>query len=311
MLDMPAATSVARNYGSQNDMKQSVWKIVTAFSLVFSLLNADKAEATPADDFFSSVEAYERADYAEAFRLTLSAARGGLPKAQSNAAWYYGNGVGTPKNTKNAMFWLNKAVQSKDPFGYNLMAVTYLQGLWSEVDLQKAYDFAQMAKNASYDTSKTFRERSLFAEIKRVAGSDNYECMTFGFRQRSPEFAQCLMQMAQSRQQQEIARQQYQVQMQQLAQQVEADNQRLLAMQQEQAAAEQRERARRKDEAFDRLMGMAEDLGCPKTGRGMFAEPVAGCGRNKNKVAPPAENVIVKPQSTYCGRTAAGPIYCR
>lgn len=270
-----------------------VWSNAVAFGLAIVSSYPSSVAATPADDFNLSVQAYERRDYSEAFRLTLAAARAGHPKAQANAAWYYGHGVGTVKNTTNAMFWLNKAVQSKDPFGYNLMAVTHLQGLWTEVDLQKAYDFAQKAKNAGYDTNKTFRERSLFAEIKRLAGSDNYECMTFGFRQGTPEFGQCMMQMAQSRQQQEIARQQYQIQLQQLAQQVEADRQRLVEMQNAQAAADQRERVRRREEASDRLLEMSQDFLCPKTGPGLFAEPVAGCGRNKNQPRP--TEVIVVP----------------
>jgi len=127
--------------------------------------------------------------------------------------------------------------------------------------------------------------------------------MSYGFRQGTPSFAQCLMQADQAerlaQQQAQLARQQAQFAQQQ-AQYAQQQYQLQAQQYQRQLAAEQqaleREKQARRDAAWDSLRQTAEDLACPKVSRGMFAEPVAGCGRNKHVPPAPVVNVIVRPR---------------
>jgi hypothetical protein len=276
-------------------MNKLVGLIIAAYGLMIGVMLPSTASATPAQDRELAMAAYNRGDPNEAFRLTLAAARANLPSAQSFVAWLYGNGQGTAKDTAKAMFWLNKAVENRDPYAYSLMSITYLQGEWVEKDIQKSYDYAQRATNAGYDTKHSFAGGSLISEIGRVAGPDNFNCMFYGFRQGTPNFAQCLMQQAQAqqlaqqqaqfaKQQAQYAQQQYQLQAEQYQRQLAAEQQAL-----------EREKEAKREAAWERLRQTSEDLACPKVSRGMFAEPVAGCGRNKHVPPAPVVNVIVRP----------------
>jgi hypothetical protein len=272
---------------------------------------AAKASVSQSSFLEAYREAYKRGNPEEAFQLALAAARAGLPSAQSRAATHYFLGKGTPVSVEKGMFWANRAAMNKDPYGYNLMAMAYLQGEWAQPDIQKAYDFALLAKSAGFFKEDDKKEGYLFDAIKASAGEDPYNCMSFGFRQATPSFSQCVMQIAQSRRQEELAKQQYQLQVQQYKQQVAAEARRQRERQQALELVEREERERAQQELSDKLMALSADLLCPKTGPGMFAEPVAGCGRNKDKAPTPHINVIVNPQPRYCGQTAAGPIKCR
>lgn len=291
-------------------MNVSVKHGIVIGGLMLASVLPSAAGASPTQDHELAMAAYERGDHGEAFRLALTAARANLPSAQSFVAFLYGYGVGTVKDAKKAMFWLQKSVDSKHPYAYNLMSIAYLRGDWIGMDIQRSYDFAQLANSSGYDTTKSFAGASLMSEISRVAGPDSFSCMSYGFRQGTPSFSQCLMQTAQTQQlarqqaqlaqqQAQYARQQYELQAQQYQRQLAAEQQAL-----------EREKEAKRQAAWERLSQAAEDLACPKVGPGMFAEPVAGCGRNKNQPKAPTVNVYVAPEKKYCGATAAGPLRC-
>lgn len=175
-------------------------------TLTLAAMMPSASGASPSQDRELAMDAYERGDHGEAFRLALTAARANVPDAQSFVAFLYGHGVGTVKDAANAMFWLQKSVDNKHPYAYNLMSIAYLQGDWVEKDIQKSYEFAKLANRSGYDTTKSFVGTSLISEISRVAGPDSFNCMSYGFRQGTPSFSQCLMQTAQT---QQLARRPY------------------------------------------------------------------------------------------------------
>ena len=292
-------------------MNVSVKHGIVIGGLMLATVSPSAAGASPTQDRELAMAAYERGDHGEAFRLALTAARANLPSAQSFVAFLYGYGEGTVKDAKKAMFWLQKSVDNKHPYAYNLMSIAYLRGDWIEMDIQRSYDFAQLANSSGYDTTKSFAGASLMSEISRVAGPDSFSCMSYGFRQGTPSFSQCLMQTAQTqqlaRQQAQLARQQAQYAQQQYQLQAQQYQRQLAA---EKLALERAEQAER-DAASERLFQMSADMLCPKKTRGgIFAEPVAGCGRNKNEPQAPTVNVYVTPEKKYCGATAAGPLRC-
>ena len=257
----------------------------------------------PSNDLLATAKAaYERGDAVEAFRITLAAARDGNPSAQSLVAWHYSEGVGTNLDLEKSIYWLNQAIRNNDPRGYHNLSIAYINGKGVPKDLQKAFDYAQGAVKLGHP-----RSASLLASIRSITGETTYNCMSYGFRQATPEFAQCLLQMDQANQRAEIARQQAEIARLQLEFEKRryAEQQLAAAEAQRRADAEKRDADRQR--ASEALRALSEDLLCPKKTRGFFAEPVAGCGRNKNEPVPPTVNVYVQPRTRPCYATAANP----
>jgi TPR repeat protein len=212
----------------------------------------------------------------------------------------YMTGTGVEKDDVKALFWTQRAEKAGLIEAKYTLALMYAQGGAVEQDLQKSYDYLNAYLKAGNTSSKT---AELSESIKRSVGENGYSCMTYGFRQGTPSFAQCLMQADQaerlaqqqaqlSRQQAQFAQQQAQYAQQQYELQAQQYQRQLAA---EKLALEREEQAER-DAASARLFQMAEDFACPKVSRGMFAEPVAGCGRNKHVPPAPVVNVIVRPR---------------
>lgn len=80
------------------------WFALLAASFVLSLAGA--AGAVPQPD---AEAAYERGDYATAFRLWLPLAQQGSPRAQLNLGRMYELGEGVPRDQQAAMDWYRKA----------------------------------------------------------------------------------------------------------------------------------------------------------------------------------------------------------
>jgi hypothetical protein len=227
----------------------------------------------------------------------------------------YMTGTGVEKDDVKALFWTQRAEKAGLIEAKYTLALMYAQGGAVEQDLQKSYDYLNAYLKAGNTSPKT---AELSESIKRIVGENGYSCMTYGFRQGTPSFAQCLMQADQAQrlaqQQAQLARQQAQFAQQQ-AQYAQQQYELQAQQYQRQLAAEQqaleREKEAKRQAAWERLSQAAEDLACPKVGPGMFAEPVAGCGRNKHVPPAPVVNVQVTTENKYCGRTAAGPIPCR
>jgi TPR repeat protein len=227
----------------------------------------------------------------------------------------YMNGTGVEKDDVKALFWTQRAEKAGLIEAKYTLALMHVQGEGVGQDLQKSYDYLNAYIKAGNTSPKT---AELSERIKQSVGESGYSCMTYGFRQGTPSFAQCQMQADQaerlaqqqaqlSRQQAQFAQQQAQYARQQYELQAQQYQRQLAA---ERRALEREEQAER-DAASERLFQMSEDMLCPKKTRGgIFAEPVAGCGRNKNEPKAPTVNVYVTPEKKYCGATAAGPLRC-
>lgn len=249
------------------------------------------------------------------FDKALKAARAGDKSQFLTVVDMYMTGTEVEKDDIKALFWAQKAEKAGLIEAKYTLALMYAERGGVGQDLQKSYDYLSAYVKAANTSLKT---AELSEIIKQSVGKNGYSCMSYGFRQATPSFAQCLMQADQAeriaqqqeqlsrqqaqfaQQQAQYARQQYELQAQQYQRQLAAEQQAL-----------EREKEAKREAAWERLRQTAEDLACPKVGPGMFAEPVAGCGRNKNVPPAPVVNVHVTNENKYCGRTAAGPIPCR
>ena len=76
---------------------------LTAFGLLALLLSSSLAYSAVVGRFDDAVSAYERGDYATAFRLMKPYAEKGDAKAQHNLGVMYDYGRGVPQNYTEAM----------------------------------------------------------------------------------------------------------------------------------------------------------------------------------------------------------------
>jgi hypothetical protein len=86
------------------------WFALLAASVVLSL--AGTAGAVPQPD---AEEAYQRGDYATAFRIWLPLAQQGSSLAQQNIGRMYERGEGVPQDQQAAMEWYRKAAEQNKP----------------------------------------------------------------------------------------------------------------------------------------------------------------------------------------------------
>jgi hypothetical protein len=265
------------------------WRADDENRIFFLTQNKNSVSQVPVSSDHSNLGA-EIARQKTEFDRSIKAARAGDTAQFLPVAAMYTAGAGIGKDDAKALFWIQKAESAGlTEAKYNL-ALLYAEGGAVGQDLQKSYDYLNEYIQAGNTSSKT---AELTETIKQRVGSHGFSCMTYGFRQGTPNYSQCLMQTAQAerlahqqaqlaQQQALFAKQQYELQAEQYRRQIAAE--KLAA---EQAAKEQRERDRAK--LSEELFKLSEDLLCPKKpGGGIFREPVAGCGRNKNEPRSPA-----------------------
>lgn len=225
------------------------------------------------------------------FSNNIALARAGNIESFMLVAIQYMNGVGTTKDPQKAIFWARRAEKEAVPDAYYYLAMWHYSGSGVEQDIQKSYDYLKLAMSSGYSKPWVpyFQET-----LKRHVGANGYACMEYGFRFKTSDYAMCNLQIEQSNQQREYAQQQAEIARQQIELERLQLQQQQLAASAGQRLAEQERQARERRERSEALMKLSEDMLCPKKSPGIFAEPVAGCGRNKNQPVPPTVNVIIR-----------------
>lgn len=101
---------------------------------------------TCSDDFDKGVAAYKRADYATALSIFKDLAEHDYEPAQSDLASMYADGVGVPKDDKQAVFWWRKAGKNGNAKAVYNMALMYSDGKGvAKDDLEAAYWYRKAA----------------------------------------------------------------------------------------------------------------------------------------------------------------------
>ncbi len=79
-------------------------------------------------DFDAGVRAYNRGDYASAFREFRALAEQGDAKAQNNLGFMYANGKGVSEDDRLAIFWYHKAAEQGNAGSQFNLGVMYDEG---------------------------------------------------------------------------------------------------------------------------------------------------------------------------------------
>jgi TPR repeat protein len=105
----------------------SIYRFLTLGLLAF-LLSTSLAFPAVIGRFDDAVAAYERGDYATAFRLMKPFAEKGDAKSQHNLGVMYDYGRGVPQNYTEAMKWYRKAAEQGLPDAQHNLGVMYEKG---------------------------------------------------------------------------------------------------------------------------------------------------------------------------------------
>lgn len=227
----------------------------------------------------------------KSFFDNIKSARSGDVSSFVPVAIQYMNGIGVERDPEKALFWLRKAEIERVPDSYYYYAFWHFYGVGVDQNIQKSYDYLRLALSVGYTKPwVTSLEKSLQGYI----GVNGYTCMGYGFSYRTPSYAMCNLELEQAQKQMGYADQQAEIERQKLNLELQRTQQAAAAAAAAQQQAQREVQARERRERTEALMRMSEDFLCPKVSPGMFAEPVAGCGRNKNQQPPPTVNVIIR-----------------
>ncbi len=104
-------------------------------------------------------EAYQRGDYARAYRIWKSLAEQGNGSAQYNLGLLYHHGLGRPRQPREAAKWYGRAAGNGDADAQKAVGDLYLQGFWGKKDYAKARAwYRKAAKQGHADARKSLRD---------------------------------------------------------------------------------------------------------------------------------------------------------
>ena len=116
------------------------------------------AQIAVAADFDAGQEAYERGDYATAFREFHPLAEQGDADAQFNLGVMYGRGEGVPQDYAEAAAWYRRAAEQGDANAQYNLGVKYEQGKGVLEDFVFAYAWFNLAVAQGNENAREDRE---------------------------------------------------------------------------------------------------------------------------------------------------------
>ena len=106
--------------------------------LLILLISASLSVPASGGPFDDAVAAYERGDFATAFRLMKPLAEKGNARAQHNLGVMYDYGRGTPKDYANALKWYRRAAEQGFPEAQHNLGLMYYYGQGGPQDYREA-----------------------------------------------------------------------------------------------------------------------------------------------------------------------------
>jgi hypothetical protein len=141
-------------------------KIISLIVLTCFTLFASTQEA---------LNAYKNHHYKKAFELYAAEAKEGDTQAQNALSYLYFNGIGTDKNIKSGLYWLQKAAEKKDTRACLDLGMMYLFGENVSRNLPQAFGYLNIAAQqgdleAKYNVAfMYYRGEGVKQDVKKAA----------------------------------------------------------------------------------------------------------------------------------------------
>ena len=123
------------------------WYFFLTLGLLSLLLSTSLVYSAVVGQFNDAVAAYERGDYATAFRLMKPFAEKGDPKAQHNLGVMYDYGRGVPQNFTEAAKWYRRAAEQGLPESQVNLGMLYYNGQGVPQDYVLAHMWLSLASS--------------------------------------------------------------------------------------------------------------------------------------------------------------------
>jgi uncharacterized protein len=134
------------------------------------------------DDFQDGVDAYERKDYKEAFRLWKPLAEQGYVLAQYNLGLMYDNGNGLPQDYKEAVKWYRLSAEQGYVRGQLNLGRMYAKGQGVPQDIKEALRLWKLSAEqgnagSQYNLGVMYYTGQEIPQDYKVSASKNVSCL--------------------------------------------------------------------------------------------------------------------------------------
>jgi TPR repeat protein len=126
--------------------------------VVAVLMLAGMAASAGADPFEDGLDAFNAADYAQAYAIWWRLAKGGDAKAQASLGFMYYSGKGVHRDDEQSLYWFRRAADAGQPTAQFFLGMQYFYGRGVPRDLAQAYSWCDIALSNGYSQSLSCRD---------------------------------------------------------------------------------------------------------------------------------------------------------
>jgi len=122
------------------------------------LMFAEMTALAVADPFEDGLDAFNAADYAQAYAIWWRLAKEGDAKAQASLGFMYYSGKGVGRDDEESLYWFRRAADAGQPTAQFFLGMQYFQGRGVPRNLAQAYSWCDIALSNGYSPSLSCRD---------------------------------------------------------------------------------------------------------------------------------------------------------
>jgi uncharacterized protein len=108
--------------------------------------------------FENALDAFNAADYAQAYAIWWRLAKEGDAKAQASLGFMYYSGKGVRRDDEQSLYWFRRAADAGQPTAQFFLGMQYFYGRGVPRDLAQAYAWCDIALSNGYSQSLSCRD---------------------------------------------------------------------------------------------------------------------------------------------------------
>jgi len=122
------------------------------------LVLSEMIASASANPFEDALNAFNAADYAQAYAIWWRLAKEGDAKAQASLGFMYYSGKGVRRDDEQSLYWFRRAADAGQPTAQFFLGMHYFYGRGVPRDLAYAYSWCDIALSNGYSQSLSCRD---------------------------------------------------------------------------------------------------------------------------------------------------------